>query len=383
MTQILGYKPSTLVTIEYLPDMGDWKTAWDHIHFQGFLGAKMALQFTWQGCDSLLAAPLAIDLARLADLEKRRGGRGLLKHLACFFKSPEGIEENDFFKQFDLLVEHLKAEHAPADGSGDRPRRASRPHSEDRLTSEFMRHGLTSRLVILSCFGALFLACYAPALFRDRQFAYRDAGNYYYPLNKRVQAEWNAGRWPLWEPEENAGMPLLGNPTAAVLYPGKLVFAILPYAWGARTYVVAHSALAFLSMLVLMRSWGTSWFGSALSALVLCVWGSDLVSVLQYHLLDRRGLATSGNSRRRSLGSSGPAVGPSGAGDRLVDAGAGGRPAGRLPPGTGRHRLCLWPGVEPGEIRTRLTCPTAKPSRQATRACPASGGDRAGRLVRH
>jgi myo-inositol-1-phosphate synthase len=101
--QILGYKPSTLVTIEYLPDMGDWKTAWDHIHFQGFLGTKMTLQFTWQGCDSLLAAPLAIDLARLADLEKRRGGRGLLRHLASFFKSPEGVEENDFFKQFELL----------------------------------------------------------------------------------------------------------------------------------------------------------------------------------------------------------------------------------------------------------------------------------------
>ena len=94
-------------TIEYLPDMGDWKTAWDHIHFQGFLGTKMALQFTWQGCDSLLAAPLAIDLARLADLEKRRGGQGLMRHLACFFKSPEGVEENDFFKQFDLLIQHV------------------------------------------------------------------------------------------------------------------------------------------------------------------------------------------------------------------------------------------------------------------------------------
>jgi Bacterial membrane protein YfhO len=129
-----------------------------------------------------------------------------------------------------------------------------------------MRHGF-ALIVIFSCFGALFLICYAPAMFMDRQFAYRDAGNYYYPLYKRVQAEWDAGRWPLWEPEENAGMPLLGNPTAAVLYPGKLVFAILPYAWGARTYILAHSVLAFLSMLALMRSWGASWFGSALSAL--------------------------------------------------------------------------------------------------------------------
>ncbi|QEH38321.1 Inositol-3-phosphate synthase [Aquisphaera giovannonii] len=108
VAQILGYKPSSLVTIEYIPDMGDWKTAWDHIHFQGFLGTKMTLQFTWQGCDSLLAAPLAIDLARLADVEKRRGARGPMPHLACFFKSPEGVEENDFFKQFDALLAHCR-----------------------------------------------------------------------------------------------------------------------------------------------------------------------------------------------------------------------------------------------------------------------------------
>ena len=107
ITSILGYKPKTLVTIEYIPDMGDWKTAWDHIHFRGFLGAKMTLQFTWQGCDSLLAAPLAIDLARLADFEKRRGGTGLMRHLACFFKSPEGVDENDFFKQFAMLTDYV------------------------------------------------------------------------------------------------------------------------------------------------------------------------------------------------------------------------------------------------------------------------------------
>ncbi len=114
--RILGYQPAGVVTIEYLADMGDWKTAWDHIHFQGFLGTKMTLQFTWQGCDSLLAAPLAIDLARLADLDKRQGGRGLMRHLACFFKSPEGVDENDFFRQFELLASHLVKRNVPADG---------------------------------------------------------------------------------------------------------------------------------------------------------------------------------------------------------------------------------------------------------------------------
>ena len=122
-------------------------------------------------------------------------------------------------------------------------------------------------ILILACFSALFLCCYAPVLLHDRQFGFRDAGHYYYPLHARVQKEWSEGRWPLWEAEENAGMPLIGNPTAAVLYPGKLIFALLPYAWAARIYIVAHSVLAFAAMLALMRFWGISWGGSGLSAL--------------------------------------------------------------------------------------------------------------------
>lgn len=107
VSDILGYKPASVVSIEYIPGMGDWKTAWDHIHFKGFLGTKMALQFTWQGCDSLLAAPLGIDLARLADLEKQRGGKGLMSHLSCFFKGPEGDPENNFFKQYTKLEQYV------------------------------------------------------------------------------------------------------------------------------------------------------------------------------------------------------------------------------------------------------------------------------------
>ncbi|MDR3623016.1 MAG: inositol-3-phosphate synthase [Paludisphaera borealis] len=114
ITEILGYKPASVVSIEYVPDMGDWKTAWDHIHFKGFLGTKMVLQFIWQGCDSLLAAPLGVDLARLADLEKQRGGKGLMRHLSCFFKGPEGDDENDFFKQYARLEEYVASLRAKA-----------------------------------------------------------------------------------------------------------------------------------------------------------------------------------------------------------------------------------------------------------------------------
>jgi myo-inositol-1-phosphate synthase len=102
---ILGYDPQTLVSIEYIRSLGDWKTAWDHIHFRGFLGTPMTLQFTWQGCDSLLAAPLVLDLVRFVELSQRRGETGVLGHLASFFKSPLGTREHDFARQFALLLE--------------------------------------------------------------------------------------------------------------------------------------------------------------------------------------------------------------------------------------------------------------------------------------
>jgi myo-inositol-1-phosphate synthase len=101
--QILGYSPQTLVSIEFIESLGDWKTAWDHVHFRGFLGTPMTLQFTWQGCDSLLAAPLVIDLIRLTEFAHRQGERGLLSFLASFFKSPLGVEEHDFVRQFQML----------------------------------------------------------------------------------------------------------------------------------------------------------------------------------------------------------------------------------------------------------------------------------------
>lgn len=108
VSSIVGYKPQTLVSIEYIDSLDDWKTAWNHIHFKGFLGTKMTLQFIWQGCDSILAGPLVLDLARLALFSQRRGEVGVLRHLACFFKSPMDVQEHDFFKQFAMLEDYVK-----------------------------------------------------------------------------------------------------------------------------------------------------------------------------------------------------------------------------------------------------------------------------------
>jgi myo-inositol-1-phosphate synthase len=96
------------VRIDYVPSLGDWKTAWDFIHYQGFLGTKMILQFIWQGCDSALASPLVVDLIRFADFAHRSGERGNLRHLACFFKAPYEAEEHGFFRQHESLLAYAE-----------------------------------------------------------------------------------------------------------------------------------------------------------------------------------------------------------------------------------------------------------------------------------
>ncbi len=115
------------VRIDYVPSLGDWKTAWDFIHFEGFLGTRMSLQFTWQGCDSALAAPLILDLVRLAEIAHRRGERGLLPHLACFFKSPIGGTEHDFSRQMEMLLEYASSRPQSAPPGQQRRRHAVTP----------------------------------------------------------------------------------------------------------------------------------------------------------------------------------------------------------------------------------------------------------------
>lgn len=106
LPQILGYPVHAGVDINYVPSLGDWKTAWDLIHFQGFLDVPMTMQFTWQGCDSILAAPLILDMIRLLEFAHRSGENGPMQHLACFFKNPIGVEEHNLHKQFEKLIEY-------------------------------------------------------------------------------------------------------------------------------------------------------------------------------------------------------------------------------------------------------------------------------------
>ncbi|MFC8131767.1 inositol-3-phosphate synthase [Streptomyces sp. NPDC057302] len=104
LADTLGSAPEGEVHIDDVPSLGDWKTAWDHIAFDGFLGARMVLQTTWQGCDSALAAPLILDLARLVARAHELGLSGPLGELGFYFKDPDDGSSSALAEQYEALV---------------------------------------------------------------------------------------------------------------------------------------------------------------------------------------------------------------------------------------------------------------------------------------
>lgn len=99
LDDILGYQvgegydsASHIVRIDYYPPRGDAKEAWDVIDFKGVFGMPMSLRLNLQGRDSILAAPMAIDLARWAAALKKAGIGGPVPELGFFFKKPVGAD---------------------------------------------------------------------------------------------------------------------------------------------------------------------------------------------------------------------------------------------------------------------------------------------------
>jgi myo-inositol-1-phosphate synthase len=100
----LGYRPEGTSRIDYVAEIGDFKTAWDLVTFEGFLGTGMRMEFTWHGCDSALAAPLVLDLARLTAAAHHAGRSGPLSELGFFFKDPLGDGPSALAEQWATLA---------------------------------------------------------------------------------------------------------------------------------------------------------------------------------------------------------------------------------------------------------------------------------------
>jgi myo-inositol-1-phosphate synthase len=112
LDQMLGYAvPAHLVQINYYPPRGDNKEAWDNIDLVGFLGKPMALKVNFLCRDSILAAPLVVDLVRFMDLAVRRGARGPQEWLNFYFKAPYARHqpvEHGLAEQYRALLAYLR-----------------------------------------------------------------------------------------------------------------------------------------------------------------------------------------------------------------------------------------------------------------------------------
>jgi myo-inositol-1-phosphate synthase len=99
---ILGYAVDDhVVDICFYRPRGDDKEAWDSIDVTGFLGARMQLKVNFLCRDSLLAAPLVIELGRLMELAQRQGRHGVQAQVGCYFKAPVPVGTESVEHAFD------------------------------------------------------------------------------------------------------------------------------------------------------------------------------------------------------------------------------------------------------------------------------------------
>jgi len=94
------------VRINYYPPRGDAKEGWDNIDIRGWLGYRMQIKVDFLCRDSILAAPIVLDLALFLDLAHRAGWKGTQEWLSFYFKSPQVIPGH--VQEHDLFIQHIR-----------------------------------------------------------------------------------------------------------------------------------------------------------------------------------------------------------------------------------------------------------------------------------
>ena len=94
------------VHINYYPPRGDNKEGWDNVDIFGWLGYPMQIKLNFLCRDSILAAPLCLDLALFLDLAKRSGMHGIQEWLSFYFKSPQCAQE--LYPEHDIFIQLMK-----------------------------------------------------------------------------------------------------------------------------------------------------------------------------------------------------------------------------------------------------------------------------------
>ena len=94
------------VRINYYPPRGDNKEGWDNIDIFGWMGQAMQIKVDFLCRDSILAAPIVLDLALFLDMASRAEMSGIQEWLSFYFKSPQAAEE--LYPEHDLFIQLMK-----------------------------------------------------------------------------------------------------------------------------------------------------------------------------------------------------------------------------------------------------------------------------------
>jgi myo-inositol-1-phosphate synthase len=109
-----------VVRINYYPPRGDNKEGWDNIDIFGWMGYPMQIKVNFLCRDSILAAPLVLDLALFFDLAARAGESGVQEWLSFYFKAPM-VANEDLLPEHDIFIQQIKLKNTLRTWMGEEP----------------------------------------------------------------------------------------------------------------------------------------------------------------------------------------------------------------------------------------------------------------------
>src|SRR5215203_2068597 len=124
--------------------------------------------------------------------------------------------------------------------------------------------------------AVLIVANFAPVLFGGQTFFLRDFGYFSYPLAQYHRECFWRGEIPLWNPLNSCGMPFLAQWNTLTLYPGSLVYLLLPLPWSLNFFCLLHLFLGGLGMYFLAHRWTNHRLAAAVAGLLFTFNGFTL-----------------------------------------------------------------------------------------------------------
>ena len=125
----------------------------------------------------------------------------------------------------------------------------------------------------------ILLLCFLPVLLGRSTFYFRDFGIFGYPLAHHLRESLLQGQIPFWNPYNSLGLPFLAQWNTLALYPGSVLYLVLPLPWSLNLFCLAHLFFGGVGMYLLARQWSRKDFAAAVAGLSFSLGGLMLCSL--------------------------------------------------------------------------------------------------------